>query len=77
MMKTTISSHGEIAIPAELRKQDQIEPGQQFEVKRISRGEYRRVRTAVPVNDGVVEWLLACPEKNFFVPVESKSTDGV
>jgi len=30
-------------------------------------------RTPVP-NEGVVEWLLACPEKGFFVPIESEST---
>jgi len=23
----------------------------------------------------VVDWLLACPAKGFFVPIESKSTD--
>jgi len=64
-------------IPAELRQQDQIEPGQEFVVERIDRGEYRLVRTAAPRNDGVVEWLLACPEKDFFVPVESESTDSL
>ena len=64
-------------IPAELRQQDQIEPGQEFVVERIDRGEYRLVRTAAPMNDGVVEWLLACPEKDFFVPVESESTDSL
>jgi hypothetical protein len=26
-------------------------------------------------NEGVVDWLLACPEKGFFVPVESESRD--
>ena len=76
-MKTTISSKGQIVIPAELRQQDQIEPGQEFVVERIDRGEYRLVRTAAPRNDGVVEWLLACPEKDFFVPVESESTDSL
>jgi predicted RNase H-like HicB family nuclease len=28
-------------------------------------------------NKGLVDWLLACPEKDFFVPVESDSTDAV
>ena len=23
----------------------------------------------------VVDWLLACPEKGYFVPIESESTD--
>jgi len=74
-VKTTVSSKGQIVIPAELRQQDAIEAGQQFEVERIERGEYRLVRTAAPPNQGLVDWLLACPEKDFFVPVESESTD--
>ena len=26
-------------------------------------------------NQGLLAWLLACPEKGFFVPIESESTD--
>jgi hypothetical protein len=26
-------------------------------------------------NQGLLDWLLACPDKGFFVPVESESTD--
>jgi AbrB family looped-hinge helix DNA binding protein len=74
-MKTTMSSKGQIVLPAEFRQQDNIEPGQEFEIERLDRGEYRLVRRSVPPNEGVVEWLLACPEKGFFVPVESESTD--
>lgn len=74
-MKTTVSSKGQIVLPAELRQQDQIEAGQEFEVERIDRGEYRLVRRLTRPNEGVVDWLLACPEKNFFVPIESESTD--
>ena len=54
-----------------------IEPGQQFEIERIDRGEYRLVRREPPPNEGLVDWLLACPEKGFFVPVESESTDSL
>jgi len=32
--------------------------------------------TASP-NDGVVDWLLACPEQGFFASIESESTDAV
>jgi len=74
-MKTTVSSKGQIVLPAELRQQDQIEAGQEFEVERLDRGEYRLVRRRTRANEGVVDWLLACPEKNFFVPIESESTD--
>ncbi len=62
-------------LPAEIREQDGIEPGQQFEIERIEPGEYRLIRQKRPANQGLVDWLLACPEKGFFVPIESESTD--
>ena len=74
-MRTTVSTKGQIILPAELRQQDGIEPGQEFEVERIDRGTYRLVRQAPGANEGLVDWLLACPEKGFFVPIESESTD--
>jgi AbrB family looped-hinge helix DNA binding protein len=74
-MKTSISTKGQIILPAEIRRQDGIEPGQEFEVERIDRGEYRLIRLSPPRNQGLLEWLLACPEKDFFVPIESESTD--
>ena len=74
-MKTTVSSKGQIVLPAEIRRQDRIEAGQQFEVERLDRGEYRLKRRLAPPNEGVVDWLLACPAKGFFVPIESESTD--
>jgi AbrB family looped-hinge helix DNA binding protein len=73
-MLTTISSKGQIVLPAELRRLDRIEAGQEFDVERIAPGEYRIVRRARS-NEGVVDWLLACPEKGFFVPIPSESTD--
>jgi len=76
-MKTTVSSKGQIVLPAELRQQDRIEAGQEFEVERLDRGEYRLVRRTALANEGVVDWLLACPEKGFFVPIESESTDAL
>jgi AbrB family looped-hinge helix DNA binding protein len=74
-MKTTVSSKGQIVLPADLRHRDGIEPGQEFDVERIDRGEYRLVRRAAPPNEGLVDWLPQCPEKGFFVPVDSESTD--
>jgi len=74
-MKTTVSSKGQIVLPAEIREQDRIEPGQEFEIERIDRGEYRLKRRSPLPNEGVVDWLLACPEKDYFVPVDSGSTD--
>lgn len=74
-MKTVVSTKGQIVLPAELRRQDDIEPGQELEIERLDRGEYRLVRREPPPNRGLVDWLLSCPEKGFFVPVESESTD--
>jgi AbrB family looped-hinge helix DNA binding protein len=76
-MKTTVSSKGQIVLPAEFRQLDRIEPGQEFEVERLGRGEYRLVRREAPKNEGVVDWLLACPHKGFFTPVDSESTDSL
>jgi AbrB family looped-hinge helix DNA binding protein len=77
VLKTTVSSKGQIVLPAELRRQDGIEPGEEFIVERVERGEYRLVRSTPSPNEGVVDWLLACPEKGFFVPIESESTDAL
>lgn len=74
-MTTTVSSKGQIVLPAEIRKLDRIESGQQFEIERIDRGEYRLIRREQSANEGLVDWLLACPEKGFFTPIESESTD--
>ncbi len=54
---------------------DRIEPGQQFEVERLDRGQYRLTRRPAPRNAGAIDWLLACPYKGFFAPVDSESTD--
>ena len=64
-------------LPAELRRLDRVEAGQEFEIERLDRGDYRLVRRASRPNAGLVDWLLACPEKGFFVPVPSESTDSL
>jgi AbrB family looped-hinge helix DNA binding protein len=74
-MKTRVSSEGQIVLHAELRRKDSIKAGEQFEVERVRSGEYRLVRIAAEGSDGVLDWLLDCPEKGFFVPIESESTD--
>jgi AbrB family looped-hinge helix DNA binding protein len=74
-MVTTVSSKGQIVLPAEIRQQDEIRTGQRFEIERVERGEYRLVRQPTRPNEGLVQWLLACPAKGFFAPVTSESTD--
>jgi len=74
-METTVSTKGQIVIPAEIRAEDDIKPGQRFEVERIERGEYRLVRKVDAPNEGLIDWLVACPVKDYFVAIESESTD--
>ena len=76
-VKTTVSSKGQVVLPAEFRQMDRVEPGQEFDVERLDRGVYRFVRRAAPQNQGAVDWLLACPQKDFFVPLDSESTDAL
>jgi AbrB family looped-hinge helix DNA binding protein len=75
-MKTTVSTKGQIILPAEIRQRDGIEPGQEFRIERIDRGEYRLVRLAARPNEGLVELLLACPVKGWFKPMERTETTG-
>lgn len=76
-MKTVLSTRGQIVIPAEFRHQDKLEPGQSFAIERVDRGEYRLVVADPPKNLGLVDTLLACPEKGWFAPIESESTDSL
>jgi AbrB family looped-hinge helix DNA binding protein len=73
-MTTTVSSKGQIVLPAEIRQQDDVKPGQQFEVERIDRGEYRLKRVKRRRNEGLVDWLLSCPEKGWFQPLDRTET---
>ena len=77
-MTTTVSSKGQIVLPAEVRRQDDVEPGQKFEVERIDSGEYRLKRVKRRGNEGLVEWLLRCPEKGWFQPLDrTETTDDI
>jgi len=76
-MKTTVSSRGQIVLPADFRKMDCVKPGQEFDVERLDRGDYRLVRCAGRQNEGAIDWLLACPQKDFFAPIDSESTDAL
>jgi len=74
-VKATLSRKGQIVLPAKLRRLDDIEPGQEFEIERIDRGEYRLVRKGAARTAGLVDWLLSCPERGYFVPIDSESSD--
>jgi AbrB family looped-hinge helix DNA binding protein len=64
-VRTTISTKGQIVLPAEIRRRDGLRPGQAFEVERLDRGDYRLRQVASAANAGLVNWLLACPVKGF------------
>ncbi len=76
-MKTIISWKGQVVIPADFRNRDKIEAGQAFDTERLDRGEYRLVITEPLKNQGLVDTLLACPSKGWFVPIEPESTDSL
>lgn len=64
-------------LPAELREQDRIVAGQRFDIERLEAGQYLLTQHAKPDNSGLVDWLLACPEKDWFQPIPSESTDSL
>jgi len=77
-MKTTVSTKGQIVLPAEFRQRDGVLPGQEFEVERIDRGDYRLKRMERRRNEGLVKLLLACPVKGWFKPMDrSDTTDDI
>jgi AbrB family looped-hinge helix DNA binding protein len=77
-MKTTVSSKGQIVLPAAIRQQDGINPGQEFEIQRLDQGEYLLKRTKRPRNEGLVQLLLACPVKGWFQPANrTETTDDI
>lgn len=76
-MKTTVSSQGQIVLPSELREQDQILPGQQFSIERVEPGQYLLRKIDVPERTGTLQWLRACPVKDWFEPPESDLTDSL
>lgn len=75
-MITTVSSKGQVVLPAELRQQDGIASGQQFQIERVKEGEYL-LKKLEPSKLSVLQWLLACPEKDWFQPVASENTDAI
>jgi AbrB family looped-hinge helix DNA binding protein len=73
-MNTVISTKGQIVLPAQIRREDDIRPGQQFEIERIDCGEYRLTRKARRRAAALVDLLLACPTKGWFQPMDRRET---
>ena len=77
-MTTILSANGLIEIPEEFRKADSLKPGQRCEIERVGHGEYR-VRVEDQPADGqtkesLVDLLLNCPVKGFYVPMDRTET---
>ena len=73
-MTTVVSSKGQIVLPADIRRQDDIRPGEEFQVERLERGEYRLTRRTRRKNIGLVDLLLSCPVKGRFRPADRRET---
>ena len=73
-MKTTVSTKGQIVLPAEFRRRDGIEAGQVFEVERVDCGEYVLKRRTRRRNEGLVKLLLTCPVKGWFKLLDRTET---
>jgi AbrB family looped-hinge helix DNA binding protein len=77
-MITTVSTRGQIVLPAEIRQLDAVTAGQRFEVERLDRGDYRLRRIYQRPNEGLVDWLLACPVKAFLAErLSAETTDDI
>jgi bifunctional DNA-binding transcriptional regulator/antitoxin component of YhaV-PrlF toxin-antitoxin module len=76
-MIATVNTNGDVLLPAELVRQDGIAPGQEIEITRTEAGQYQILPRAGLSKPGLVQWLLSCPEKGFFVPIPSESTNDL
>ena len=72
-MTTTVSSKGQIVLPAEIRQQDDVKPGQKFEIERIDRGEYRLVH----LSNSIGERLTAGQEVSRSVRVRNSGNTAL
>ena len=63
-MKITVSTYGQIVLPAEFRQQDGI-----------AARHYLLKREVTGTNVGLLEWLRACPADDWLRPIPSEMTD--
>lgn len=72
-MRTLVWSKGQILLPAEIRRLDRIATGDEFDVERIHRGEYRLVRQG-PAEPGRGGLAARLPNKGYSSPCRSRRT---
>jgi bifunctional DNA-binding transcriptional regulator/antitoxin component of YhaV-PrlF toxin-antitoxin module len=76
-MKAIVSRNGQLMLPAPLRSRDRIAAGQRFDVKRLKAGQYVLKRDSSITAPSISDWLDACPERGWFTPMPSESTDSL
>ena len=64
-MTTVLSQKGQIVLPGRIRRQLQLEPGDDFEVSVEDDDTITLRRVTLPANRGLVDLLLACPAPIF------------
>lgn len=72
MPLTILSDHGTVVLPTQYRTEDNLRPGETFEVERTKAGEYilrRKAGEKKVGSTGLLDALLACPEKGWFKPM--------
>ena len=73
-MTTTLTKDGHIVVPKAVRQRQKLRAGDTFEIIADADEpgvlELRRVRRKP--NEGLVEWLYACPVKGIPIPKRSK-----
>ncbi|MEX1111239.1 MAG: AbrB/MazE/SpoVT family DNA-binding domain-containing protein [Chthoniobacterales bacterium] len=74
-MVTSLSSKGQIVLPAPLRREDSLRVGDEFE--RVEAGWYSLKKTPGRPARGLVDLLQGCPERDWFQRVSSESTDSL
>jgi bifunctional DNA-binding transcriptional regulator/antitoxin component of YhaV-PrlF toxin-antitoxin module len=79
-MTSTILGNGLIEIPESFRQADDLRPGQRCEIERTGEREYRvsvKAEGGRPA-ESLIDVLLDCPVKGFFVPMErTETTDNL
>lgn len=76
-MVTMLSTKGQIVLPAELRHEDSLRAGDEFEVERLEAGRYLLKRSPGRPARGLVELLRSCPERGWFKRVMSEPTTSL
>ena len=73
-MVTSLSSKGQVVVPAALRQADRLRAGDRFDIERLNEGEYLLRRSPKNTATGDVDLLLSCPSKGWFKKLPREST---